>query len=275
MVFTDEQRERYSRQMKLEEVGEAGQKKLAESRVLVVGAGGLGSPVLMYLASSGVGTLGIVDGDSIDVSNMQRQVIHSTRGVGNSKAESAAKRVQEINPYVKTVVYREYLAADTAWDMIQDYDFVLDCVDNFPARFIINDVCVLAKKPFCHGGICGFTGQVMTYVPGQGPCYRCLFEEIPGKEVQESSSQGGVISSLPGIIGSVQALEAQKYILETGELLTGRMLTFDGLTMQVRTVNLGGASAYCRVCGENADIKEIRPELYREQETGSSEGSKQ
>lgn len=275
MDLTDEQRERYSRQMKLEEVGEDGQRKLAESRVLVVGAGGLGSPVLMYLASSGVGTLGIVDGDLIDVSNMQRQVIHSTRSVGSAKAESAAKRVQEINPYVKTIVYREYIAADNAWNMIQDYDFVLDCVDNFTARFILNDACVLAKKPFCHGGICGFSGQVMTYVPGQGPCYRCLFEEIPEKEVQESSSQGGVISSLPGIIGSIQALEAQKFILGAGELLTGRMLTFDGLSMRVRTVSLGGPSAHCRVCGENADIKEIRPELYGERETGSSEEKKQ
>lgn len=264
MSFTDEQRERYSRQMILEQVGEGGQDKLAQSRVLVVGAGGLGSPALMYLASSGVGTLGIADGDRIDVSNMQRQVIHSTLSVGTSKAESAAKRLQEINPYVNTIVYREHVTADTIQSIIRDYDFVLDCVDNFPARFMINDACVLAKIPFCHGGICGFAGQVMTYVPGQGPCYRCLFEEIPEKDVQESASQGGVISSLPGIIGSIQALEAQKYILGAGDLLTGRMLTFDGLSMRVRTVDLGGHSDYCRVCGENADIKEIRTELYGE-----------
>lgn len=268
MAFTDEQRERYSRQMMLEEIGEEGQEKLAQARVLVIGAGGLGSPALMYLAASGVGTLGIADGDAIDISNMQRQVIHSTRSVGMAKAESAARRIKEINPHVNTIVYGEHVTAGTIQRIIKDYDFVLDCVDNFPARFMINDACVLEKIPFCHGGICGFAGQVMTYVPGQGPCYRCLFEEIPEKEVQESGSQGGVIASLPGIIGSLQALEAQKYILGAGELLTGKMLTFDGLSMQARTVKLGGPSAYCRVCGKDADIREIRPEQYGEREAG-------
>lgn len=264
MVFTEQQRERYARNLMLDEVSEDGQKKLMEAKVLVVGAGGLGAPVLMYLAASGVGTLGIADHDNIELSNMQRQVIHSTQGIGTSKADSASKRIKEINPEVKTVVYKERITAENINGIIKDYDFIIDGVDNFATKFLINDACVLAKKPFCHGGIREFTGQVMTYVPGEGPCYRCVFEEIPEPEVAESCSKAGVLGTLPGVIGSLQALEAQKYLLGAGELLTGKMLTFDALSMKFRMVPFGRPSDRCRVCGKDADIRSILPENYRE-----------
>lgn len=254
--MTEEEKKRYARQLSLAGVGEGGQEKLGLASVLVIGAGGLGSPALLYLAASGVGTLGIMDGDVIEVSNMQRQVIHSTRAIGTKKAESAAKRIREINPHVRVCVHGEHATVENISDIIKNYDFVLDCVDNFSAKFLINDACVLAKKPFCHGGIREFYGQVMTYVPGPWPCYRCLFEEPPGEETF------GVIASLPGIIGSIQALEAQKYILGM-EVLTGKMLTFDGISMRTRTVTLGGMAAHCRVCGDNADIHELLAANYR------------
>lgn len=263
MSLTEEQRERYSRHLLLREIGPEGQEKLLNARVLVIGAGGLGAPALMYLAASGVGTLGIADDDDIELSNMQRQIIHSSKAVGTSKAESAKKRVLEINPDVRTVVYHERMVADTISDIIKEYDFVIDGVDNFPTKFLINDACVLAKKPFCHGGIREFNGQVMTYVPEKGPCYRCIFEEIPRADVAESCSKAGVVGSLPGVIGSLQALEAQKYLLGTGELLTGRMLTFDGLSMKFRTVDFKNPSSRCRVCGPEADIQSLNAENYR------------
>lgn len=265
MTFTQEQLERYSRHIILKNVGAAGQKKLLEAKVLVIGAGGLGSPVLMYLAASGVGTIGIADDDAVDLSNLQRQIIHSTEAVGEPKAESAARRMHEINPDVKTIVYKERVTAENIADMIRDYDFIIDGVDNFAAKFLINDACVLAGKPFCHGGIREFTGQVMTYVPGQGPCYRCIFEEIPPAGATATCKDAGVLGTLPGIIGSIQAFEAQKYILGVGELLTGSMLVFDGLTMKFRTVEFDGASPHCRVCGEHADIHALDPDNYREQ----------
>ena len=263
MSLTEKQQERYSRHLLLKEIGVDGQKKLLDSKVLVIGAGGLGAPVLMYLAASGIGTLGIADHDNIELSNMQRQVIHSSGAVGTSKAESAKRRIQEINPDVKTVIYKERVTADNINEMIKDYDFIIDGVDNFATKFLINDACVLAKKPFCHGGIREFVGQVMTYVPGKGPCYRCVFEEIPAADVAESCSKAGVIGSLPGILGSLQALEAQKFLLGAGNLLTGKMLIFDGLSMKFRTVEFGKPSAHCRVCGTDADIRTIIPDNYR------------
>lgn len=264
MRLTEEQSERYSRQILLDQVGEAGQEKLLAAKVLVIGAGGLGAPVLMYLAAAGIGTIGIADDDEIDLSNMQRQVIHRTGAVGTSKAESAAQRIREINPEVKTVVYKRRVTAENIAEMIEGYDIVVDCVDNFPAKFLVNDACVLAGKPFCHGGIREFSGQVMTVVPGGGPCYRCIFEEIPEPEVARSCSRAGVLGALPGIIGSLQALEVQKYVLGAGELLTGKMLTFDGLRMKFRTVEFGKGVAHCRVCGPNADIRVLDAENYRE-----------
>lgn len=252
MALTKEQLERYSRHIILKGVGAFGQEKLLDSKVLVIGAGGLGSPVIMYLAACGIGTIGIADGDVVDLSNLQRQIIHRTDAVGTAKVESAARRVKEINPEVKVILYPERVTAETIGSMVEDYDFIIVGVDNFTARFLINDACVLAEKPFCHGGIQEFYGQVMTYVPGQGPCYRCLFEEIPPEGDVDRSSQAGVLGTLPGIIGSIQALEAQKYLLGTGELLTGKILTFDGLKMAFRTIEIPESSPKCRVCGEGA-----------------------
>lgn len=263
MALTEEQLERYSRHLILKGVGVAGQKKLLESRVLVIGAGGLGSPAIMYLAASGVGTIGIADGDEVELSNLQRQIIHHHAAIGMSKAESAAKRVREINPGVQVNIYPERVNAENIGKLIESYDFIIDGVDNFATKFLINDACVIAKKPFCHAGIREFYGQVLTYVPGEGPCYRCIFEEIPQDGEVDSCSTAGVIGSIPGIIGSIQALEAQKYVTGAGELLTGKILTFDGLTMKFRTVEVPEKSQTCRVCGGNPDIHELRKDEYQ------------
>lgn len=263
MAFSEEELERYSRHIILKGVGLAGQKKLAAGKVLVVGAGGLGAPVLMYLAASGVGTLGIMDDDVVDLSNLQRQIIHTTDRIGKSKAESAAEQIHQMNPHVNIQLYQQRAAVDNLAEIILQYDFVIDAVDNFSSKFLINDACVLAGKPFSHGGIREFHGQLLTYVPGEGPCYRCIFEEVPEDGIVDSCSQAGVLGTLPGIIGSLQALEAQKYLLGVGELLTGQMITFEGLTMDFRKISFPKPSPHCRVCGGNADITQLREENYK------------
>lgn len=182
MAFTEEQMQRYSRHLILKGVGVKGQKKLLESKVLVIGAGGLGSPAILYLAASGVGTIGIVDGDCVDLTNLQRQIIHDMDSLGVEKAESAGERIRKLNPDVKLHLHAERVTPENIMALIEPYDFIIDAVDNFSAKFLINDACVLAKKPFCHAGIRQFYGQVLTYVPGEGPCYRCIFEEIPKME---------------------------------------------------------------------------------------------
>lgn len=260
--MTEEQLERYSRHLILKGIGVAGQKKLLESKVLVIGAGGLGSPAIMYLAASGVGTIGIADGDEVDLSNMQRQIIHRNEAIGTSKALSAARRVKEINPDVQVNVYEERVNSENIGKIIESYDFIIDGVDNFATKFLINDACVLAKKPFCHAGIREFYGQVLTYVPGEGPCYRCIFEEIPKAGDVDYCSALGVLGSIPGIVGSIQALEAQKYLTGKGELLTGKMLRIDGLTMQFRRISIPNHSETCRVCGKHANIHELKKEEY-------------
>ena len=198
MALSQEELERYSRHIILKGVGLSGQKKLLQGKVLVIGAGGLGAPVLMYLAASGVGTLGIMDDDVVDRSNLQRQIIHGTADIGRSKVRSAAARVKDINPHVETVLYEERAEAENLMEILSKYDFIIDAVDSFASKFLINDACVLAKKPFCHGGIREFQGQVMTYVPGCGPCYRCIFEEIPADGQIDSCSQAGVLGTMPG-----------------------------------------------------------------------------
>ena len=239
MAFTDEQLERYSRHIILKEVGAKGQKKLLNAKVLIIGAGGLGAPAAMYLAAAGVGTIGIADADEVDLSNLQRQIIHTTQDVGKAKVLSAKETMEAINPDVK------------------DYDFVIDGTDNFPAKFLINDACVMAKKPFSHAGIIRFKGQLMTYVPGQGPCYRCVFKNPPPKDAVPTCKQAGVIGAMGGVIGSLQAMEAIKYILGVGELLTGYLLTYDALKMEFRKVKLPQDTKGCAVCGENPTITEL------------------
>ena len=256
MAFTNEQLERYSRHIILKEVGAKGQKKLLNAKVLIIGAGGLGSPVALYLAAAGVGTIGIADADDVDLSNLQRQVIHTTKDVGTPKVESAKKTMEEINPDVKVITYHTFVTSENILDLIKDYDFVIDGTDNFPAKFLINDACVMAKKPFSHAGIIRFQGQLMTYVPGKGPCYRCVFRNPPPKDAVPTCKQAGVIGAMGGVIGSLQAMEAIKYIIGKGDLLTGRLLTYDALKMEFHTIKLP-KDHHCAICGDNPTIHEL------------------
>lgn len=256
MAFTNEQLERYSRHIILQEVGAKGQKKLLNASVLIIGAGGLGAPAALYLAAAGVGTIGIVDADEVDLSNLQRQVIHTTNDVGKAKVKSAAETMEAINPDVTVKTYRTFVDSTNIMDLIKDYDFIIDGTDNFPAKFLINDACVMAGKPFSHAGIIRFKGQLMTYVPGEGPCYRCVFKNPPPKDAVPTCKQAGVIGAMGGVIGSLQAMEAIKYIIGKGELLTGKLLTYDALKMEFHTIKLP-KDHHCAVCGDEPTITEL------------------
>lgn len=258
MNFTNEQMERYSRHIILKEVGSKGQKKLLGAKVLVIGTGGLGAPAAMFLAAAGVGTIGLVDFDSVELSNLQRQIIHLTKDVGKPKVISGKETINEMNPDVNVITYQEWVSSSNIKDIIkdQDYDFIIDGTDNFPAKFLINDACVLLGKPFSHAGIIRFQGQTMTYVPGQGPCYRCVFKNPPPPDAVPTCKQAGVLGVMGGIIGTIQATEAIKYILGIGDLLTGHLLTYDALKMEFRKIKLSD-NKNCQVCGENATIKEL------------------
>lgn len=257
MAFTNEQLERYSRHIILKEVGAKGQRKLLNGKVLIIGAGGLGAPAAMYLAAAGVGTIGIADADEVDLSNLQRQIIHGTKDLGKAKVKSAKETMNEMNPDVTVNTYRTFVTSENILELIQDYDFIIDGTDNFPAKFLINDACVMAKKPFSHAGIIRFQGQLMTYVPGQGPCYRCVFKNPPPKDVVPTCKQAGVIGAMGGVIGSLQAMEAIKYLIGIGDLLTGHLLTYDALTMNFRKIKLPPSSKDCGVCGENPSITKL------------------
>ena len=256
MAFTNEQLERYSRHIILQEVGVKGQKKLLNASVLIIGAGGLGAPAALYLAAAGVGTIGIVDADEVDLSNLQRQVIHTTNDVGKAKVKSAAETMEAINPDVTVKTYRTFVDSSNIMDLIKDYDFIIDGTDNFPAKFLINDACVMAEKPFSHAGIIRFKGQLMTYVPGEGPCYRCVFKKPPPKDAVPTCKQAGVIGAMGGVIGSLQAMEAIKYIIGKGDLLTGKLLTYDALKMEFHTIKLP-KDDHCAVCGDEPTITEL------------------
>ncbi|HEY5563550.1 MAG TPA: molybdopterin-synthase adenylyltransferase MoeB [Clostridiaceae bacterium] len=256
MAFSNEQIERYSRQIILKEVGSKGQKKLLASKVLIVGTGGLGAPAAMYLAAAGVGTIGLVDYDEVDLSNLQRQIIHSTADVKKPKVISGKETINNLNPDVNVITYQEWINSSNITDIIKDYDFIIDGTDNFPAKFLINDACVILKKPFSHAGIIRFQGQTMTYVPGQGPCYRCVFKNPPPPDAVPTCKQAGVLGVMGGIIGTIQATEALKYILGLGNLLTGKLLTFDALSMEFRKINLP-TNKKCAVCGVAPSIKEL------------------
>lgn len=252
MKLNEEQLERYSRQIMLEQVGEEGQKKLLRAKVLVIGAGGLGSPVVLYLAGAGVGTIGIADADVVDCSNLQRQIIHTTKSVGTNKTESAKRAVLALNPEVQVNTYPAFVTMETIRELIQEYDFIVDATDNFASKFLINDACVMAKKAFSHAGIREFQGQLMTYVPGEGACLRCIFKEMPQKAADAKEDKLGIIGAVAGVIGSLQAMEAVKYILGEGKLLTGKLLTYDALAMRFRTVEFLKEDA-CPVCGNSGD----------------------
>lgn len=257
-MFTQQQMERYSRHIILKEVGPGGQKKLLASKVLVIGTGGLGAPAAMFLAAAGVGTIGLVDFDAVELSNLQRQIIHQTGDVGKAKVLSGQETIQDLNPDVAVHTYEEMVRADNIKDIIgdQDYDFIIDGTDNFPAKFLINDAAVLLKKPFSHAGIIRFQGQTLTYVPGEGPCYRCIFQNPPPPDAVPTCRQAGVLGVMGGIIGTIQATEALKYILGIGDMLAGRMLTYDALKMEFRTIQLKERGD-CQVCSSHATIKEL------------------
>ena len=257
MAFTNEQLERYSRHIILKEIGVKGQKKLLNAKVLIIGAGGLGAPAALYLAAAGVGTIGIVDADAVDLSNLQRQVIHTTDDIGKDKVQSAAETMRAINPDVNVITYKKYVSSDNILDLIKDYDFIIDGTDNFPAKFLINDACVMAKKPFSHAGIIRFKGQLTTVVPGEGPCYRCIFKEMPPKDAIPTCKQACVIGAMGGVIGSLQAMEAVKYITGVGNLLVGYLLTYDALKMEFHKIKLPARGEGCAVCSDHPTITEL------------------
>ena len=246
MEFGKEQLERYSRHLVIDEIGKEGQQKLFNARVFIAGAGGLGSPAALYLAAAGTGTLGIADPDRVELSNLQRQIMHTTAGLGMPKAESARDAVTAVNPAVNVNIYKEFIDKDNIMELIKDYDFIIDATDNFPSKFLINDACVKAGKAFSHAGVSRFQGQLFTYVPGS-PCYRCLFKEPPPEGAVQTPSQAGIVGAVCGVTGSLQAMEAIKYITGTGELLKGRLLVFNAYTMQFRTVKFQ-KDVDCAIC---------------------------
>ena len=250
-VLAPDQRERYHRHLLLPEVGEQGQQKLLDAEVLLLGAGGLGSPAALYLAAAGVGTIGIIDMDVVDASNLQRQVLHNLDRVGERKVDSAKKTLTAMNPDVDVVTYDVRLAADNVLDIREGYDVVVDGTDNFPTRYLVNDASVLTGIPVVHGSIFRFEGQVTVFDPARGPCYRCLLPEPPPAELAPSCAEAGVLGVLPGIVGSIQALETIKLLLDLGDPLIGRLLTYDALEESFRTFKLRKDPA-CPACGEHA-----------------------
>lgn len=260
MDLNEQQLERYSRHIILQDVSVEGQQKIMEGKILIIGTGGLGAPAVLYLAAAGVGTLGLVDGDVVDLSNLQRQVIHFTPDVGKPKVLSAKEKIAQINPDVHVITYQENAYASNIMDIIkdQDYDFIIDGTDNFPAKFLVNDASVFAQKPFSHGGILRFDGQTMTYVPGEA-CYRCIFGFAPPLDAVPSCSQAGVLGAVAGMLGTIQSAEALKYLVGKGELLTNRLLMFNALDMNFRIVTVK-KNPQCPVCGDHPQITELRDE---------------
>ena len=254
--LSNEEIARYSRHLIMPEVALDGQKKLKQARVLTIGAGGLGAPLAMYLAAAGVGTLGIVDFDVVDESNLQRQIIHGTSDIGRPKMESAHDRINDINPNVHVEAYEEALSSENALEIFKDFDVIVDGTDNFPTRYLVNDACVLTGKPNVYGSIFRFEGQASVFWAKEGPCYRCLYPEPPPPGLVPSCAEGGVLGILPGAIGTIQATETVKLILGIGEPLIGRLLLYDALGMSFREMKLR-KDPNCPVCGENPTVTEL------------------
>jgi adenylyltransferase/sulfurtransferase len=254
--LSDQQVERYSRHIILEEIGLAGQIRLLESRVLIIGAGGLGAPAALYLGAAGVGTIGLVDGDHVDLTNLQRQVIHHTTDVGVPKVTSAANKLRSINPDVTVREYATRATAENALELVRDYDFVIDGTDNFGSKFLINDACYLARKPLSHAGILRFDGQLMTILPGKSACYRCVFEAPPPPGAVPSCAEAGVLGAVAGVIGCLQATEAIKFLLGRKDLLTNALLTWNASRMEFRKMRLR-QNARCALCGPNPTIQTL------------------
>lgn len=254
-ALNPEQVRRYSRHIIMPQVGSGGQRKLLDAKVLIVGAGGLGSPAALYLALAGVGTIGIVDFDTVDLSNLQRQILHQNKDVGVRKVLSAKETLQSYNPDVNVVVHEEPINSTNALDIIPNYDIVVNGADNFPTRYLVNDAAYLSGKPLVDGSILIFDGQASTYLPGSG-CYRCVFPEPPPPGEVPSCAEAGVLGALTGVVGSLQAVETLKLILGVGEPLSGRMLLIDALTMEFRTVKVR-RNPNCPLCGENPTVTEL------------------
>ena len=250
-ALSSEQRNRYQRHLLLPEVGETGQLKLLDSKVLLLGAGGLGSPAALYLAAAGVGTLGIIDMDVVDASNLQRQILHNTDRIGDRKVDSAKKTLTLMNPDVNVVTYDVRLGADNVLDIIDGYDVIVDGTDNFPTRYLVNDATLVKRIPVVHGSIFRFEGQVTVFNPFVGPCYRCMIPEPPPAELAPSCSEAGVLGVLPGIVGSLQAVEAIKLLLGIGDTLQGRLLAYDALEQSFRTFKVH-RDPKCPACGPDA-----------------------
>ncbi len=255
IAFTPQQIQRYSRHIIMPQIGSHGQRKLLESKVLLIGAGGLGSPTALYLAAAGVGTLGIVDFDVVDLTNLQRQILHHQHDIGRLKVDSAIDTIADINPDVKVVPHRVRLSSENALDLFREYDVIVDGSDNFPTRYLVNDACVMLGKPNVHGSIFMFEGQAASFLPGQG-CYRCLYPTPPPPGMVPNCAEAGVLGVLPGIVGSIQAVEAIKVLLGLGDTLTGRLLLFDALSMEFRQVKVR-RNPKCPVCGDNPTITHL------------------
>jgi adenylyltransferase/sulfurtransferase len=257
MDFTDAQIQRYSRHMILPEVGGKGQKKLSRAKVLVIGAGGLGSPAALYLAAAGIGTIGLVDGDVVDLSNLQRQILHTTSAVGVPKVESGQRMLSALNPDVTIKTYPQHVSADNIMRLLPDYDIILDGSDNFTTRFLVNDACFFARKTLVSGSIFRFEGQLTTIKPHEGyPCYRCLYPEPPPAGLVPNCQEAGVLGVLAGTVGVLQAAEAVKEILGIGETLADRLLIYDALEMKFRKVSRP-KDPKCRLCGPNPSITDL------------------
>ncbi|MDP2990979.1 MAG: molybdopterin-synthase adenylyltransferase MoeB [Kiritimatiellota bacterium] len=259
MSLTDKQIERYSRHIILPEVGGKGQEKLLVGKVLLIGAGGLGCPAGLYLAAAGVGTIGIIDADRVDLTNLQRQIAHATPDLGKFKTDSAAAKFQAINPDVTVRQYRERLNAANAPAILKDYDFIIDGTDNFQTKFLVADACHFTRKPYSHAGILRFEGQTMTVIPKETTCYRCIFSAPPPPGAVPSCSQAGVLGVLAGVVGCIQATEAMKFLLSIGDLLANRLLVYNALKMKFRDVPLR-RNRQCPLCGEHPSITELRDE---------------
>lgn len=254
--FREDQIERYSRQIILPEVGGTGQKKLLQAKVLIIGCGGLGSPCAYYLASAGIGKIGLVDLDKVELNNLQRQIVHFMKDIGKQKTESTKEKLESINSDVEIVTYPLRLTSENIMDIIKDYDVIVDGSDNFPTRYLVNDACVISNKPFSHAGILRFDGQAITIIPHQGPCYRCLFPEPPPPGMVPSCQEAGILGAVAGVLGVIQATEVLKYILGKGDLLVGQLLVFNALEMSFRKLNVLRNNS-CPVCGDKPTITEL------------------
>ncbi len=258
-MFTKEQVTRYARHFVLPQIGPKGQQRLLDSSVLVIGAGGLGSAALYYLAAAGVGVIGIADGDKVGLSNLQRQIIHRTDRIDEWKTDSARETIRQLNPDVRVQLHPFYLTPENILGVLEPYDFVIDATDRFETKYLVNDACVLSGKPYVHAGVVGFRGQVMTYIPDGGPCLRCILPEIPDDQ-GAPCAQAGILGAVAGILGSIQAAEAVKYLVQVGELLTGRILYVDALSMEFRVLHCKEKNPECSICGKHPTIHNLLDE---------------